>query len=109
MYLQMPVRSDLPAYTFQVELEGTLFTFDFEWNERSQSWAMGIADAAGTKLLSGIRVITGWPLIDRFQSAALPLGSLYCIDTSDENKDPGADDFGSRVQLIYRESTTDDE
>ena len=108
-YIELPVRSDIPAYDFQAELEGTLFGFNLQWNERGQFWSLDLADANGVTLLNGLKLVTGYPLLIQYRNRNLPRGEILCVDTSGENKSPGIDDFGTRILMVYRESTTDDE
>lgn len=108
-YKQLPVRSDIPAYEFETELEGVLYTFDFRWNDRDACWTMDILDAAGVILLCGIKIHTGYPLLRQYTLEGLPKGELFCFDTAGQNLSPVVDTFGDRVILVYRESTTVDE
>lgn len=107
-YLTMPVRTDLPCYQFQVALETVIYTLDFEWNERGQFWTMHISDENEVPMFQGIRLITGVPFLDKYYNTLRPPGDFYCFDTSGSGVDPGISDLGTRVLLIYRESTTVD-
>jgi hypothetical protein len=107
-YIQLPVRSDLPAYQFQTELEEETFFFDFEWNERGQYWTMTISNSDEEVIIAGIRLVSGISLLEQFTVAGRPKGRILCVDTTGKNIDPSISDFGSRVLLMYRESTTVD-
>ncbi len=109
MYLELPVRSDLPSYTFQQDFEGTLFELEFNWNSRGEFWVMDINDSESNPILTGLRVVTDFSLTKYNQVDGLPPGQFIAYDTAGFNKDPGIDDFGNRVILVYRESTTVDE
>ena len=37
----LPCRTDLPSYTFEIDLEGRTFGFSFRWNDRAA--ALGAA------------------------------------------------------------------
>ncbi len=102
--LVMPIRNDLAAYTFQIDLEGTIYTFTFRYNERMDRWLMDIADANEETIITGIVVLTEWLLIDRFKDDRLPPGNFLAIDESGEQKYPGREDFGQDVKLFYVES-----
>lgn len=101
MALVLPNVQDLARYSFELELDAVTFTFDFEWIDRSSHWLMSIADASGVALLSGRRVVIGFPLLNRYRDPRLPRGMLDAIDTSDTDTEAGFADLGDRVKLIY--------
>ncbi len=102
--LVMPVRADLPAYTFQIDLESKLFTFTFRYNERMDRWIMDIADENENELLLGTPILTQTNLIERFKDDNLPPGEFFAIDESGEDKQPGREDLGNDVKLFYVET-----
>lgn len=109
MYLQLPVRHDIPSYNFQQELEGTVYDLEFNYNTRGGYWMMDINDASKNPIITGIRVVTDFSLIGHLKVPGAPPGQFIAYDTSGYNRDAGINDFGSKVLLIYRESTTVDE
>ena len=102
--LLMPLRADIPAYTFQSILEGALYNFEVRYNERMARWIMDISDANGTPLVRGTPIQTDFPLLDRYQNEGLPPGSFFAIDESSEGKQPERADIGNDVNLFYVES-----
>ena len=108
-YLQIPVRSDIPAYEFQIELEQQLYFLLFSYNDREGRWFLDILDSLQSPIVRGIKLLTGWPVVSRFQDTRLPPGEFFMLDTAGQNKDAGRDDLGTRVLMIYRESGTVDE
>ena len=105
-FLTMPIRNDIPAYREQVELEGTLFFFDFRYSERSERWYMDILDVDENIILAGIKMLINLPLIYRFVGENLPKGDFICIDESGNNNQPDRSNWAGDVILLYRESTT---
>jgi hypothetical protein len=105
--ITLPVRSDLEAYSFVANLDGTNYLLAFRFNSRSALWAMDISTAAGTPILSGIPVQTNVALTERFRwNPAMPPGSFIPIDTSGNNGDAGRDDLGNNVVLLYQEANS---
>lgn len=100
---QIVISKDEPFQSFDVILDGSSYTIALHWNERVDSWFMSLADATGSPIISGIRVVTGRPLLRDFVDVRLPRGQMLCVDTHGEDKDPGYDDFGedSRCALLY--------
>lgn len=107
-YLKIPTRSDLPAYEFSLQLEGVTYFFSFEWNERGQYWSMDILDQDQNHLVAGVRMSVNINLLGRFKDTRLPAGIFILLDSSGKNLDPAVDNFGTVVELFYRESTTVD-
>lgn len=104
--IEIPVRSDLKAYEFQIELDGIVYTLKFRFNERMGRWLMDIADSISNELLNGIVLLTNVPLTDDYVVANTPPGRFFCLDKTGQNKDSGADDLGNDIQLVYVEETT---
>ncbi len=50
-------------------------------------------------------LLTNYPLTDQYADTALPPGRFVCIDESGEDKDPGTDDLGNDVKLLYEEAS----
>lgn len=101
MALVLPTRLDLARYSFDVDLDNVKFQLSFEWNDRDSGWYMSIASVDGVPLLSGRRVVIGYPLISIYRTNGLPAGTFVAIDTSSKNEEPGFGDLGERVKLLY--------
>lgn len=103
--LQIPTRTDVNNYEEQVTLEEATYTFKFIWNYRGEFWSMSILDANDVEIVSGIAVRVDIDLLKYVGSSRKPPGSLVAYDTSGANEDPGLEDLGGRVILLYQEST----
>jgi hypothetical protein len=104
-YLTIPVRSDLDTYKFTIDLEKITYGFDFHWNDRMGKWVFDISDSTASAIVQSLPIYVNQLPLDRFRDERLPPGTLLFIDTAGTNLDPGRDDFGSRVLMIYIEST----
>lgn len=101
--IALPCRADLPRYAFRIELDGKVYAFSFDYNDREGAWFMSISDDADAAIVTGVRVITGTPLLDFLvsQKTRLPPGLLYVVDTENGGEDPGQNDLGLRHKLVY--------
>lgn len=104
-FLEIPTRSDLKHYEFQIDLENITYTLEFGWNQRAERWYMAIYNATGDLLLGDVILLTNVPLLDQYIDENLPPGRFILIDESGENKNPGENDLGNDVKLFYDEST----
>lgn len=103
--IEMPIRADLPAYTFKQELEGTVYTFEFRYNERFACWIMDISDETGDKpIVLGTPVQTDVDILSRFIIAELPPGQFIILDETGSQRNPDRENFGVEVKLFYVES-----
>lgn len=105
VFVEIPTRVDLPAYSMVVPLSGVNYQVTLTFNERINNgvgkWLMSVEDPQGVTILDAVPVLADWPLFDRFSSPTLPPGSIIAFDTSGKHQDPGRFDLGDRVRLIY--------
>lgn len=101
MTLTLPLRSDLPHYSFDTTLDGVVYGFEFFWNTIEEGWFMSLFSSNGDALLQGLRVTCDWPLAKYYATPGFPPAMLMAQDTGGEQKTPGRDDLGTRVLLLY--------
>lgn len=101
---KIPVDSLRPNYSFKIDLEGVTYTLSFRYNTRDIIWTMDIADEGGTIILSGIPLVLGTILLERFPNSNIPPGDLFVLNLEDENAEATRDNFGTDVLLMYEEA-----
>ena len=100
--LILPTRTDLPRYTFAMELEGTVYVFGLDYNDRDGAWYMSISTEDSTPLVLGRALRLGTLFLgDKLRSPGLPAGDFVLFDSSSGDVDPGLSDLGDRVSLVY--------
>jgi len=99
--VELPCRTDVPAYDFEIDLDDRSFLLVFHWNDRAAAWFFSITSADGDLLVAGRRVVVDFPLLSRFRDNRLPSGEIVAVDTSGEQRNPGIADLGARVKLLY--------
>lgn len=106
---EIPIRADGSGdFRFSIDLDGSVFVFVFKWSVRQQRWHASIFTEEETAILEGIPIFVGWPPFERFKDPRLPKGSIIFMDTSGKDLDPGLEDLGQRVLMIYRTKAEED-
>lgn len=101
MPVTVPTRTDLPYYDLQIALDSVTYTLNFRWNVRLGAWFMGVLDLEGINwILAPARVVVDIPLF-QWITGRMPPGAFVAIDTTGSGIDPGLNELGSRVQLVY--------
>lgn len=98
---QLPLYPSEPHYSYQVELDGRIYGFEFHWNGRSAAWYLTVRTAAGEALVAGQRLVVGSTFFTSLVDFRLPPGELELVDTTGKQVDPTLDDLGRRVLLVY--------
>ena len=65
---------------------------------------MDINDVNNFRIVTGIPMLTGLPLADRYRDDRLPPGNFIVIDETGAERNPGRESFGNDFKLLYRES-----
>lgn len=99
--IEIPLRNDLANFEFTIDLEDSTYRFSFLWNERTQLWSFSISEIDGTPIICGIPVFVEYQVLQRFKDIRLPPGFISFYDTSGKHLNPGRDDLGDRVKMIY--------
>lgn len=104
MMQEIPTRTDLPAYTEQVELQGVIYTLAFRFNKRFNKWVFDLLDSEGAEILNGLVIYTGVPLLTQYYHRAnLPAGDFICIDSQGTTDPAGEEELGDRFKFYYIE------
>lgn len=104
MALSLPLDPEIEADDFTISLDGGVYRFRFTWNSRAQAWVMDVLTEAEEPIVSGVRVVVNFPILDQFEDSRLPPGKLIVVDTGGTGEEPGRNDLGARVQIVYFEA-----
>ena len=91
------------CFTMRTTLGAANFTLTARYNARMDRWLMDVADANGNALLTGMPILTGWPIWTRFFNniPGLPAGAMLAVDLTGAGNDPTEFTFGGNVPLFY--------
>lgn len=103
---QIPLDNQDPAFTFQIDLDGSTYNFDFRWNGRLEQWKFDLLDSDFSPIVYGIPFIVGLDLLVQNASESRPPGILFALNLKEAFV--GADRFsiGGDVKLYYNEVAT---
>jgi PKD repeat protein len=94
---------DLPSFVQEVTLDDRTYILTFTWNEAGSAWLMDMAAETEERLVSGIKLVLGYPLIRGLVDSRLPTGVFMIIDASGRFDEIAYADFtgGRSLQLTY--------
>lgn len=105
--LSMPLRQDVPAFEYEIELEGRTWRLGFVWNTRAALWHMDVKAQDGTTLLLGLPLVVDFPLLLTYRSMlTLPPGEFFLVDLETKGEEAGRDNLGTRFLLLYYDAAT---
>ncbi len=100
----VPVPSTAQAFEIQVEMNTELFTLAFRFYPRDDFWRMTVSKADAV-ILSQIKVVNTLDLLGQFDYLEdLPAGTIIVFDHEGLDADPGSENFGDRVVLMYQDA-----
>jgi hypothetical protein len=87
-----------PFFSQSVVLDGSNYILRFQYNQRESVYYLSIMDAAlGTDILSGIKLVSNWSLIQRYNGGdivGLPPGELLVVPNSTNDSPPTFGELG---------------
>ena len=106
--LSLPT-SATPKLKYRVILDGSEFTFLFQWFARGDSsWHLSIYDNQETLIISNMKLVSWFDLLSSLVNTELPLGKLGLVCISEPfPKAPviTLDNLSTDFQLLYYSTT----
>lgn len=87
--------------TQQTQLDGRVYIFTWQWNQRLSRWSMSIADQDASPIASGVVLVSGFPLLSLVTDERAPAGTIGVYDTQTPSTDPTLDSLGLRHLVLY--------
>ena len=99
--IEIPVSAD-PHFEQRMTLDGEYYTLRFRWNERTAQWKLHVGDGDGNPVAHGIALVANnWAGMHVRYLAGMPPGAFALLDTTGRGVDPGFDELGQRVVVMY--------
>ena len=104
--VEIPTRTDIPAYKIKIDLDDVTYTMQFYFNARMNRWHLNILTDNEEPLLMGIPVHVNVDLVGRFKETnkTLPQGTMFATNSTSEYVEPFRDNFSTDVRLYYSEA-----
>ena len=101
--LNIPLINLAYAYDITIDLEDTIYILRFDYNTVEEMWYLSILDDDETYIISSIKLVPNYALLEDFTVAGMPAGEFYLYDPEDDTGStyPTIDNFYTRFQLLY--------
>lgn len=101
--LVIPIDSSFYDQSFSMDLEGSVYSFRFKYNRRSDRWTMDIGREDESVIVGGISLVSNHELIRRFAKSELPPGTLIALNLFETSMEPSEFSFDDSFALLYEE------
>lgn len=103
MTIQLVTTYDLPTWSEASTLEGSTFVLSFSYNQRESVYYMGVADAAGVDVYTGVKLMPLQFLMRKCKDPRRPAGDFLVFDNTGSVVPPALHDLapGGRCSLLY--------
>lgn len=100
--LAISVATGTPSFRQRTTLDGREYILVFRWSQREERWYLDVLDAQENLLAGAIKIVANWPLLEsRRFAAGMPPGEIVALDRRSVAADPGLDELGALVPLLY--------
>lgn len=86
--------------TIHEVLDGVPVTLRIIWNERFKYWSMNIYNRQQALIIAGVKLVTNYKLIGRFNLSELA-GDFVWIRISGDKTEADVNSIGNDYQLVY--------
>lgn len=93
----------VPYYSEIVTLTGVTYVLEFRYNFREECWYVQMGSTSGDVFAQGIKIVSNFPLLQRFSSASMPPGELVSLSSSNDDSPATLYELGDRCSLLYFE------
>lgn len=99
--LILPFEPTITPYRFTCPIGDSPYHFDVRWNGWNAAWYFDLREIDETPIARGIKIVIGTYLGRKFSHPLFADGVFIAHDVSGARKDPGLDDLGTRVPVMY--------
>jgi len=99
----LPIRNDLPAYKFKLDLDSKTYVLSFRYNGRMARWFMDLLDESDNQIRMGIKILTNVNLFTILKKTNMPQGDFLAFHETGLELNAERLEFGEEVKLYYNE------
>ena len=92
--------ADQNDFIVEAELDEMTCFLHLAWNDDDAMWTLSLENAGNDVILSGIRLVSDWPMLGRFRHLAVPKGELVVVSLDGEHIGRQSFTDGS-AELVY--------
>ena len=101
--LEIAIRPELLDYRDTITLGGVVLTLDVAYRVRTDDWWLSLYDEEGLPIITGRRIVTGWPLTIGVFDPRLPQGLFIALRLGEGDADATQGELGRDVVLTFWE------
>lgn len=101
--LEIALRPELLDYRNTITLGGVVLTLDVAYRVRTDDWWLSLYDEEGAPIITGRRIVTGWPLTIGVFDTRLPQGLFVALRLGEGEADARLGELGRDVVLTFFE------
>lgn len=106
--LEIPILYQSADQSLNVTLDNQPYTLRITYNVRFDFFTLSINEKDGNALISGIKMVHNYPLINRFQKTTFK-GDIYLLHKGGKDIRPTFDNVGSEFGLYYYDQELPDD
>jgi len=100
----LPVRNDLPAYNFRIDLDEVVYKLTIKFNERMNTWFMDVSNDEDEALIYGIPLLSEVDLLPIQKPETFPPGDFVLAHETIDFENAIRETLGREVNLFYNEA-----
>ena len=103
--IELPTRSDVDAFNYRIDLDGSTYSIAIAWNTRDERWFIYVRTGANDDVVFSPLLIDT-DLFTRFRLDLAPPGVMFLVDPSaGSSRECGRFELGTRCKLLYAEAS----
>lgn len=91
----------LPDFTFTYRVGDNNIKFRCTWNDRDESWVLGMYRTDDTPLLLNSKLLQSQNLTSRYALPEFNNTAIYCVNTKAKQPRPVYEDLGVTLLLVH--------
>ena len=100
MSLVIPFK-DFASFEQEVQLDNVPYRILIDYNVMFEYWTISFKDRNLNEIVSGIKLVLSYDLLEQYPGRGLPPGQLFVIDTTGDIDKIDRDNVIEKLALVY--------